>query len=99
MSGIDAHIHPEPAPLHNNETCLESAKSPPMKRLVGVNAVLLFKCVSFPVVTFRLADRCLPFLIPRFTFLIEPWIGANWVIQNEKKEVGQEGQGFRNLNP
>jgi len=85
MSSIDAHVPPEPGPLHNNETCLEAATSLPVKRLVGVKAVLLFKYISFPVVTLRLADHCLPFLIPRFAFLIEPWTGANWVIQNEKK--------------
>jgi hypothetical protein len=76
MSSIDAHVHSEPGPLHNNETCLEAAKSLPVKRLVGVKAVLLFKCISFSVVTLQLADRCLPFLIPRFAFLIEPWTGA-----------------------
>lgn len=41
MSVIDAHIHPEPGPLHNNQTCLESGKSLLLTRLVGVFAFLI----------------------------------------------------------
>ncbi len=69
MSVIDAHIHPEPSPLHNNKTCLESAESLPLTRLVGV-----------------------------FAFLIEPWTGANWVIQNEKKRSAKKVSDFESLS-
>lgn len=31
ISSIDAHAHPEPGPLHNNESCLESANPLPLK--------------------------------------------------------------------
>ena len=95
ISSIDAHVHPEPVRSITTRV-VSNLLILPVERLVGVKAVLLFKCISFPVVTFRRADRCLRFLIPRFAFLIEPWTGANRVIQNEKRGR-QESQGFRKL--